>query len=181
MRASLSALCSALLLLGACGGGPKTVHVSPDESRPHITWEIRAGGDYNGEDFVCGSLKPNASCTLPASKQSLWTFVAIYIDLHSAAGPTNYVGTWRAPFLNGWTAADYREVNDSVKPGEKPHQITVSGIGTRQPGQYSFTVTLEAAQEGGPTSTPISINIPVDIYATAPVAGLRRPSPKHVR
>ena len=181
MRASILGVCSALLLLGACGGAPKTVHVAPDESRPHITWEIRAGGDYNAEEFVCGSLQPTASCTLPASKPSVWTFVAIYIDLHAAAGPTNYVGTWRAPFLNRWTPADFREVSDSVKPGEKPHQITVSGIGTRQPGQYRFTVTLEGAQEGVPSTTPISIDIPVTVYATPPVPGFPGPAPNHVR
>ncbi|CAN5765065.1 hypothetical protein BH18ACI5_BH18ACI5_22380 [soil metagenome] len=181
MPASVLRMCAALLLLSSCGGGPKPIHTSPDESRPHITWEIRAGGDYVGEAFVCGSLKPDTPCTLPASKASSWTFVAIYIDLHSAAGPTNYVGTWRAAFLDGWKDTDYREVNDSVKPGEKPHQLTVSGIATRQPGRYSFSVTLEAAQDGTPTTTPISLNIPVAVFAAGTVPGFTRPAAKHVR
>ncbi|MEO5897318.1 MAG: hypothetical protein ABIS06_16635 [Vicinamibacterales bacterium] len=180
MRSSVLRVCSVLLLLSGsgCGGGPKPIHTSPEESRPHVTWEIRAGGEFGGEDFICGSLKPDALCTLPASKPSVWTFVAIYIDLHSPTGPTHYVGTWRAPFLDGWTDASYREVDDSVKTGEKPHQLTVSGIVTRQPGRYSFSVTLKAVQDGTPASTPISLNIPVTVFATGSVPGITRPSAK---
>jgi hypothetical protein len=167
MTRSSVGVCIAALVLSACGGGPKSVHTAPDESRPHISWEIRAGGDYGSEDFVCGSAAPNAPCSLPASKPSLWTFVAIYIDLHPAARPTNYIGRWRAPFLQGWTDTEFREVNDSVKPGEKPHQVTVSGIVTRQPGTYSLSVTLQAAAEGSPTNAPISLSIPVTVFAIA--------------
>ena len=55
-----------LLFSAACGGNAP-VHTTPDQSRPHITWEIRTGGEFGDDEFVCGSAKPAARCTLTAN------------------------------------------------------------------------------------------------------------------
>ena len=77
------------------------IHTSPDESRPHSTWEIRSGGEFGDGQFVCGSAKPTAPCRLTASTPERPTLVTLHLYLHPTALQTNYVGAWRAPFLRG--------------------------------------------------------------------------------
>ena len=150
-----------LLLVGSACGGHAPAHTAPDESRPHISWEIRSGGDFGDAQFVCGSAKPTSTCTLTASSGERRTLVTLHLYLHPAAAQTNYVGAWRAPFLQGWTTKDYREVSGTVRPGDDPYAVSVSGIVTDKPGKYSFNVLLDAAQEGVPDGTRITLDIPV--------------------
>lgn len=158
-----------LLLLGASAacGGHAPVHTAPDESRPHITWEIRTGGEFGDARFVCGSAKPAATCSLAAGTPERRTEVMLHLYLHAAAAQTNYVGTWRAPFLQRWTAKDYRDVSGSVRPGDEAYDLSVRGIVSGQPGNYSFSVLLDAAQEGVATGSRIVLNIPVTVTAPA--------------
>jgi hypothetical protein len=156
-------LASLLILCAACGGPPGTIHVAPDESRPHITWEIRTGGEFGDGQFVCGSAKPAAACTLAASTDQRRSLVILHLFLHAAARQTNYVGAWRAPFLQGWTAKDYRDVSGTVSPGGEPYDVSVSCNVTDVPGKYAFSVLLDGAQEGVPDSNRIAVEIPVTV------------------
>lgn len=139
------------------------VHTSPDESRPQITWEIRSGGEFGDAQLVCGAAKPTAPCRLTASATERPSFVTLHLYLHGTAVQTNYVGAWRAPFLQGWTERDYRDVSGSVQPGADPYHVSVSGIVTDKPGTYSFSVLLDGAQEGIPTGNRLVLNIPVTV------------------
>jgi hypothetical protein len=152
-----------LVLSAACGGRPATIHFAPDESRPHITWEIRTGGEFGDAQFVCGSSQPGAACRLTASRPEQPTVVMLHLYLHAAAGQTNYSGSWRAPFLQGWTPRDYRDVRGTVSAGGEPYDVTVSGNATEVPGTHSFSVLLDGAQEGVPDGTRITLDTPVTV------------------
>lgn len=164
-----------LLVCSACGGHAPA-HTAPDESRPHISWEIRSGGDFGDAQFVCGSAKPTSTCTLTASSGERRTLVTLHLYLHPAAVQTNYVGAWRAAFLQGWTAQDYREVSGTVRPGDDPYNVSVSGIVTDKPGKYSFSVLLDAAQEGLPGGNRITLDIPVVVTPTGTPGNPTQPS-----
>ena len=56
-----------LPLVGCAGHGP--VHVAPDESRPHLTWEIRAGGQDGDGEPICGASQRAKPCVLRASTE----------------------------------------------------------------------------------------------------------------
>lgn len=153
------------LLSAACGGSRGTVHTAPDESRPHITWEISVGGEFGDAKVVCGSVKPGAACILPASAPSRRTLSTLRLHLHAAERQTNYIGAWRAPFLQGWTPRDYRDVSGTVKPGEDPFAVNVSGLVTNTPGRYTFSLLLDGAQEGVPAGNRIVLDVPVEVRA----------------
>ena len=152
-------------VMGGCGGS-KVIHTAPDESRPHITWEIRTGGEYGDADLVCGSAKPGQACVLPSGASARPATVMLRLYLHAAAVQTNYLGVWRAPFLEGWTPKDYREVSGAIRPGDRPVGASVSGRITDKPGTYAFNVLLDAAQEGAPMGQRIVLDIPVTVRAT---------------
>lgn len=153
------------VLLSAACGTRGTVHTAADESRPHITWEISIGGEFGDAKVVCGSAKPAAACILPASTSSRRTLSTLRLYLHAAERQTNYIGAWRAPFLQGWTASDYRDVSGTVKPGDDPFPVSVSGIVTNTPGSYTFSVLLDGAQEGVPAGNRIALDVPVEVRA----------------
>src|SRR5688572_9054183 len=123
MMLSSSRLALVGALLSTACGGRGTVHTAPDESRPHITWEISMGGEFGDATVVCGSAKPTATCILPVSTPSQPTLSSLRLYLHAAKQQTNYLGAWRAPFLRGWTASDYRDVSGTVKPGDEPFAV----------------------------------------------------------
>lgn len=152
-----------LALSSVACGGHAPLHTGPDDPRPHVSWELRSGGEFGDTEFVCGSAKPGGPCTLIASSSDQPRLIALHVYLHAAERQTNYIGAWRAPFLQGWTEKDYREVSGAVRPGDDPHKVSVSGIVTDRPGTYSFSVLLDAAQEGIPTGNRITLNIPVTI------------------
>ena len=149
----------AALLANGCGG-TGVVHHAPDESQPHISWEIRTGGPDGDDQTVCRSSEPAPSCTLTAG-----SMVILRLLFHPAERQTNYLGAWRAPFLEGWTEKDYRDVAGSVQPGESPYRKSVNGVVTDQPGRYGFNVLLDAAQEGIPAGHRIVVDVPVVVSA----------------
>jgi hypothetical protein len=156
-RLAISGLLSCgVMTAAACSGAPKVVHVAPDESQPHFTWEIRTGGEFGGARFVCGSRQPKTPCELAPSSG-----VSMYLHLHAAAMTTNYLGVWKAPFLQGWKPSDYRELSGVVEPGDDPHAISVSGLVTSTPGESTLSVRLEAAQEGVAGGRTLSLDVPV--------------------
>lgn len=161
----VSRLALVAALLSAACGSRGTVHTAPNESRPHITWEISVGGEFGDATVVCGSAKPTASCLVPVSTPARPTLSSLRLYLHAAERQTNYLGAWRAAFLRGWTPKDYRDVSGTVKAGADPFVVNVSGIVTDKPGSYTFNVLLDGAQEGVPASNRIVLDVPVEVRA----------------
>lgn len=153
---------SALLFLFVfCAGcaGHGTAHVAPNESLPHITWEIRSGGDSGDAEFVCGSDKQAARCVLPASTPENQTMVTVHVYLHGVGQTTTYAGKVDAPFVQGFEKLG--EVNTEVPAGSKPMGVTIAGARvTSKPGAYRLAVRLTAAQ-GKSEGLKIAEEVPV--------------------
>ncbi len=153
------------LLTNGCGG-TGVVHTAPDESQPRITWEIRTGGVDGDDRAVCRSSDATPTCTLAPGAT-----VILRLLFHPAERQTNYLGAWRAPFLRGWTEKDYRDVVGTVNQGGPPFRKSVNGLVTDTPGQYSFNVLLDAAQEGIPAGHRIVVNALVVVRSSDPDDG----------
>ena len=136
----------------ACGH--RVPHIAPDESRPHITWEIRTGGDVRDEEFVCGSTQRSRQCVLPASATASRSLATVRLYLHAAKETTNYLGTMQVPFMEG-TGLEEREVSATVPPGSQPVGRTLNGRVTSKAGNYTFRISLVATPAGGRTSQRI--------------------------
>jgi len=149
-----------LLSLCAACASHGSVHNSPDESRPHISWEIRsgAGGDA---DFVCRSSQPGKACAIPASTDKTARLATLRLFAHSAAQPTSYLGFMRAPFLGGEVDRKLGEINATVAPGSRPVGTTVVDRVTSKPGKYLLSISIDATQPNAPNSVRISQEVPV--------------------
>lgn len=132
----------------------RVVHVAPDESRPHITWEIRTGGDLGDSDLVCGSIQPSRRCELSASTQERPVLTTVHVFLHAAAHQTSYLGVVRAPFVQGGRV-ESREISATVPAGSRPVGSTLNGRVTSKVGSYSFRILLDATQANSSTSQRI--------------------------
>ena len=137
--------------------------MAPDESRPHITWEIRTGTDIGDEQFVCGSVRPANPCLLQAATPDRRNMTTVHLYLHAAAQPTSYLGVLAVPFVAGSEKIAEREVNATVERGDQPYGVTVSGLVTSKPGSYALRVRLDATQPNSPTPTRIVEEIPVTV------------------
>ena len=153
-------------LAGSCAVD-RVPHVAPDESRPHITWELRDGGE--SERFVCGSTEPSRPCGLVASTGERSNEATVRLFLHAAAGDTSYLGVMTTPFLDG--AAKDREISITVPKDSRPVQSTVIGRMTTKPGAYSFGIALDATQHGVPA--PARITHEIAVVVNAPSSALR--------
>ena len=153
-RTSERALLIPFCVATACGGH-RVAHVAPDESRPHITWEIRTGGDIGDDDFVCGSSQPQRECVLVASTADRRSLVTVHLYLHAAKEPTSYLGVMQVPFMEGSERVTNREVSATVPPGSQPVGSTLSGRVTSKRGSYSFRVLLDAMQANSSSSQRI--------------------------
>jgi hypothetical protein len=110
-----------------------------------MSWEIRTGGDFGDKDLVCSSAQNPRNCVLPADA-SKGGFAKVVVAVHAAAEPTNYLGFMRAPFLEGAGGGNIGEVNVTVKPGDRPAGVTVTGRVTPTPGVYPFNISINATQ-----------------------------------
>lgn len=138
----------------ACGGH-RVAHVAPDESRPHITWEIRAGGDTGDDNFVCGSSQPSRECVLAASTADRSSLATVHLYLHTAKELTSYLGAMQVPFIEGSDRLNDREVSATVPRGSRPVGSTLSGRVTLKAGTYTFRIMLDATEAGVPMSQRI--------------------------
>jgi hypothetical protein len=136
-------------------------HVAPDESRPHVSWEIRAGGEFGDAGFVCGTAQPGKPCVLAAAAEKTRTLVTVQMFAHAAAQPTSFLGFMRASFLEGSVGRKLGEINTSIQPGSRPVATTISGQVTSKPGNYALTISVDATQPSAPNPTHISEEIPV--------------------
>ena len=118
--------------------------MAPDESRPHITWEIRSR-EGGGTRFVCGSIEPSRPCVLAASASPQGTGVTVQLYLHAAATQTSYLGLMKTPFVDG---AKEREISITVPRGSQPVSSLLSGRLVDSPGTYSLNIALDADSRG---------------------------------
>lgn len=152
------------ILAGAAAAcaGHGVVHVAPDESQPHITWEIRAGGETGDANFVCGSAQPSRACTLPASTPERVSLATVQVYLHAARVETNYLGQVRVPFIAG---ADQllrdREISVTVPPDSRPVGSAITGRVTGVAGSYTYAIELDAIQPGAAVPLRIVEHVPV--------------------
>jgi hypothetical protein len=137
------------------------VHVAPDESTPHITWEIRSGTNEGAENFVCGSARSGQPCTLASSTDDRRMLATIHLLAHAAAQTTNYLGFTRATFLQGETDRKLGELNVTVDPGSRPVGATVIGRVTSTPGSYELLISVDAKEIGSSTPQQIVERVPV--------------------
>lgn len=152
-----------LVLVGTCAviGGcaaHEARHTAPDESQPHITWEIRTGGPEGEARQVCESAQPQPDCTLPASVANRREFVTIHFYLHSLKEVARYDGTLRIPFI-GRTSTE-RQVSTTVQPGTSAENLTIVGDVTPKPGKYTMSIALKT-KHGTKDSVPINQDIAV--------------------
>lgn len=159
-------LCRTALLIvvvtsGACGH--RVAHVAPDESRPHVTWEIRAGGEAGDAELVCGSTRPSQRCVLTASTPDRQSTATVRLFLHAARRQTRYLGVMRVPFIEGAERLAGREVSATVPPDSQPVGASVSGPVTPTPGEYMFRVSLDAQEDGTAMAQRIEDEVPVSV------------------
>lgn len=157
-----TAVMMCLPLMSACAGHT-VAHVAPDESRPHMTWEIRSGGGVGDDRFVCGSSKPSQDCVLTASTAARPELATVHLYLHAARRQTSYLGVVDMPFIQGFGSLEAREVSATVPPDSQPVGSTVNGRVTSKPGGYTFRVSLDAMQAGASTSQHIEEQVPVSV------------------
>jgi len=167
MRLATCSVPPALLLFlsafsGACAGN-RVPHVAPDESRPHITWEIRSR-EGGGTRFVCGSSEPSRPCVVAASASRQGTGMTVQLHLHAASTQTSYLGVMETPFVDGVKA---REISLTVPRGSQPVSSLLSGRVVDAPGTYTLSIGLDATQTGVEAPLRIAEKIPVVVSAPA--------------
>ena len=165
MRTVLSAavLCSVCLLSTAGCAGHQIQHNAVDESLPHITWEIRAGGAEGDARFVCRSTEPNQACVLDASTTERPNEVTAHLYLHPVKEPTSYLGFMRLEFLSTPEREGEGDISISVPPGSRPVSVTCTGAVTSKPGSYALRIVLDALQPGMTTPKHIAQEIKITI------------------
>jgi hypothetical protein len=133
----------------------RPTHVAADESRPHITWEIRSGGDLGDDLLVCGSPEPTRKCVLGASSERDDRPVTVHLYLHSSAHQTSYLGIMHVPFLQGAEGQNGHDVSATVPTGSQPVGVTVTGLVMPKAGDYTFSISLDAKEAGIAATAPI--------------------------
>jgi hypothetical protein len=159
-----AALALLLTALASCAEH-RVEHVAPDESRPHITWEIRRDRD---RESVCGSAEPGRPCELLASTPGQPSSVAVHLFLHAAAQQTSYLGVMKTSFLEDVGALMNREVSITVPRGSRPVGVTLNARVSSRPGTYALSIALDATQAGDPASTRLSQEIAVRVVPRPP-------------
>jgi hypothetical protein len=149
----------AVLATAGCGTHG-VAHVAPDESRPHLSWEIRAGGTDGDAQSVCGSNHAGKPCVLTASSDARRTLATVHVLAHAAARPTTYLGFVRAPFLEGDADRRPAEISVTLAPGSRPVGTTILGRVTT-PGSSTLTILMEATQPGD--AFPAAIGQKIDV------------------
>ena len=141
-------------LCAGCGNHAVT-HSAPDETRPHLTWQIRAGSAE--EEIVCASDQPRPNCLLSTGSP-----ITVHIAFHAVKVPTTYAGQVEVPFIEGIGQGGKREVNATVPKDSAPVNTSITGIVISKPGSYSFRISVGARQEGAKSPAGrLSVDVPV--------------------
>ena len=152
-----------LLMIGVWSVGCAqhgVVHTASDESRPHISWELRAGRVEGDEKLVCGSVSPGVACVLAASATGIQSRATVHLLFHAAQEETKYTGALQVPFFGEENRERTMSIDETVPPNSPPARHTVSGIVTTSPGKYAVTIRVETTQHGRP-SGPLAETIEV--------------------
>lgn len=147
-----------VLFVQGCGGH-RVVHTAPDESQPHITWEIRTGGEEGEERLACEAGQPQPQCELSASSTDRREMTTIHVYMHAASQVAIYEGSLRISFL-GTSAESERLISTTVNPGDPASSLTVFGVTTNKPGTYAMSVSLKVTH-GGKDAGQLSRDIKV--------------------
>jgi hypothetical protein len=173
VRSRIVLLVPLALLAGGCAE-TRVAHVAPDESRPHVSWEIREGGESGDERLVCGSTEPSRPCALVAGTGQSTNESTVRLFLHAAATDTSYLGLMTTPFVE--RPSKDREISITVPRGSQPVLSMVTGRVTMKPGAYTFVIALDATQSGAPAPLRITQQIPVAVSAPSSTASSARAS-----
>ncbi len=165
MRISSPASSIALVpvFLAAACGEHRPIHVAPDESRPHVSWEIRAGGASGEDEAICGSKEPARPCVLTAATQQQPSSTTVHLFLHAASEEASYVGQMRVAFIEGRETGIGRPVAVTVPAKSQPVSATVTGRVVAKPGAYTFSFVLDATLAGASTPQLIAQEIAVTV------------------
>jgi hypothetical protein len=156
MPAATSRIAPVLAILSSGCASHGEIHIAPDESKPHISWELRAGKNEGDEEFICGSAQPSKECELIASSDEDPRLAALHLLGHAAAQPTSYLGFMRASFLEGAAERKVAEINVTIEPGSRPTGPTVIGRVTSKAGTYTLAISVDATQPQTPAPQHIS-------------------------
>ena len=160
-------LCCLAPLHAGCAAGRVTER-SPDPARPHVSWEIRAGGDLGDARRVCAWSDPAPSCVLQASTDADRRLATVRVSFHPAKTGARYLGYVRVPFVRGTGALDTSEISRTVPPGSSPVSRSINGVVTTKPGSYELTLALDAILTGSSEPVRIADEIPVTVTAATP-------------
>lgn len=160
------ALCCLAPLLAGCAAG-RVPDRSPDPARPHVSWEIRAGGDLGDARRVCASADPAPSCVLQASTDADRRLATVRVSFHPAKIEARYLGYVEVPFVRGAGPLNTSEISLTVPPGSSPVSRSINGVVTGDPGEYSLTIALDAILTGSAEPVRIAREIPVTVRAAA--------------
>ena len=151
----VAALCT------GCASAHGTAHISTDESRPHISWELRAGGNEGERDFVCGSAQPTKACILPVAAGTRAVLAVAHLSVHAAAQPTNYLGFMRASFFRGASDRKSGEINTAIGPGGRAVGAMVLAAVVPTRGNYTLSIVMDALPQGAANAVNLSQEVPV--------------------
>lgn len=157
---SLSVL--AVLVTGSCAERiPEPVLVP---SVPHVSWVIASQTREGQERTICQS-DPRTDCVLSAGLPDAPAFATVHLYLHPAKRQeTKYSGTMQVGFMNGSAAeAHDTNINSTVKAGETPTNVSVTGIVTQQPGVYAVSVAVVATSAASKGEQSIRETISVKV------------------
>jgi hypothetical protein len=157
----LGALMVLILATPGCSTHLATTE-APGTVRPRISWEIRTGGDDGDARLACESSQRPPRCSLEASTDEHQSFTTVRLYLHAAAKQTSYLGFTQVPFVQGAATAS-REISASVPPSSSPVGASVNALVTRQPGNYTMSITIDMLQEGSAEPERITEAIPVTV------------------
>ena len=156
--------------LGCAGRIEPAVLGPPDE--PRASRIIKAGKEYGSEKEICRSDR-NEPCIIQASSENEPTSTVLSVYLYPAGDdPTTYKGVLLAGFMGSGDAGYERQVDYSIKPGDRPSFIAAVGRVTSVPGEYEFRMALFAEVPGHTDPHQFQQNIPVRVLAASTAAGL---------
>lgn len=137
----------ALFVTASCAERIPEPVVVPSVS--HISWLIASQTREGQERTVCQS-DPRTDCVLSAGTADTPAFATVHLYLHPAKSQeTKYSGTMQVGFMNGSSAEPHdTTINSTVKPGETPTNVSVTGIVTAKPGVYAVTLAVVARSPG---------------------------------
>lgn len=137
-------------LTSGCASGhriPEPPGAHPNE--PHISWSIHAGTAENPEQLLVCDSGPRAECVVGASRPEREVFATLHLYLHPASAETTYTGTVLIGFFGGDQRAHQLDVKQTVKPGEKPRELTIYDLLPTAGGTFPMDIALKATPASG--------------------------------